>query len=393
MAAKQRKRSAAGSGSLRQRKDGTWEGRYTYVDELGATRRGSVYSKSQSDCQKKLNAALNAADKQEQVEKPSRVTLQGWFETWLTDYCRSLKPATQDDYKRKADRHIIPALGTVYLVKLTPMQVQRWVNRLSDGHGEQKGLSPKSVKNIHGILHSALKQAVSSGLLKTNPADNTKLPSVKKPELKPLMDENVNAFLRAIRGHRHENLFLVALFTGMRQSELLGLQWRDVDFESARVIVRRQLQREKGKGGAYYFVDETKSGKDRIVPLAPSVVKVLRNQQRQQAEWQLQAGEIWSNEYGLIFTDEAGRHLTHRSVYHFFKKVVTEIGCPEVRFHDLRHSCAILELQAGVPVKAVQEQLGHYSSAFTMDVYAAVSETMMDDTRRRVEKIIKDATG
>ena len=388
-----RKRSAAGSGSLRQRKDGTWEGRYTYVDELGVKRRRSVYSRSQAECQKKLNAALSAADRHEHVNAPSRVTVQGWIDTWLTDYCRGLRPSTQDDYRRKADRHIIPALGGAYLVQLTPTQVQRWVNRLSENREDQKGLSPKSVKNIHGILHTALKQAVSSGLLKTNPADNTKLPSVKRPELKPLMDENVNAFLRAIRGHRYESLFLVALFTGMRQSELLGLQWRDVDFESQKVTVRRQLQKEKGRGGVYYFVDETKNGKDRVVPLAPSVVKVLRTQQRQQAEWQLMAGELWENLYGLVFTDEIGQHLSHKSVYNNFKKVVTKIGCPEVRFHDLRHSCAILELQAGVSVKAVQEQLGHFSSAFTMDVYAAVSEAMMDDTRRRVEKIIKDATG
>lgn len=102
---------------------------------------------------------------------------------------------------------------------------------------------------------------------------------------------------------------------------------------------------------------------------------------------------LWCNEHDLIFTDEIGQHLSHRSVYHHFKKIVTAIGCPEARFHDLRHSCAILELQAGVPVKSVQEQLGHYFSAFTMDVYAAVSETMMEDTRNKLEKIIKDATG
>ena len=214
-----------------------------------------------------------------------------------------------------------------------------------------------------------------------------------EPELKPLMDENVSAFLKAIKGHRYEYVYLVDLFTGLRQSELLGLKWEDVDWEGERLTVRRQLQKEKGRGGKYYFVDETKSGKDRIVPLAPSVIKALRSQQVKQACWQLSAGELWCNEHDLIFTDEIGQHLSHRSVYHHFKKIVTAIGCPEARFHDLRHSCAILELQAGVPVKSVQEQLGHYSSAFTMDVYAAVSETMMEDTRNKLEKIIKDATG
>ena len=273
------------------------------------------------------------------------------------------------------------------------MQVQRWVNQLSKGTEVQKPLAAKTVKNIHGILHSALKQAVLIGLLKSNPADNAKLPKLKKPELKPLMDEDVSNFLKAIKGHRYEYAYLVDLFTGLRQSELLGLKWEDVDWEGERLTVRRQLQKEKGRGGKYYFVDETKNGKDRIVPLAPSVIKALRSQQAKQARWQLSAGELWCNEHNLIFTDEIGQHLSHRSVYHHFKKIVTAIGCPEARFHDLRHSCAILELQAGVPVKSVQEQLGHYSSAFTMDVYAAVSETMMEDTRNKLEKIIKDATG
>ena len=386
-------RGAKGGGSIRKRSNGVWEGRYTYTDEFGIRKNGSVYSKSQAECQKKLNAALAATDNQEQVVKPSKQTLESWLDTWMTDYCQTLKPMTQEDYRRKAERYIIPTIGAATLSKLTPMQVQRWVNQLSKGTEVQKPLAAKTVKNIHGILHSALKQAVLIGLLKSNPADNAKLPKLKKPELKPLMDEDVSNFLKAIKGHRYEYAYLVDLFTGLRQSELLGLKWEDVDWEGERLTVRRQLQKEKGRGGKYYFVDETKNGKDRIVPLAPSVIKALRSQQAKQTRWQLSAGELWCNEHDLIFTDEIGQHLSHRSVYHHFKKIVTAIGCPEARFHDLRHSCAILELQAGVPVKSVQEQLGHYSSAFTMDVYAAVSETMMEDTRNKLEKIIKDATG
>ena len=391
--AKKSGRAASGAGSIRKRSDGTWEGRYTYTNEFGVKKRGSVYSKTQGECRRKLTAALSAVDNCDQITKPSKQTLETWLNTWMEEYCRNLKPATQEDYRRKADRYIIPMLGNAQLIALTPMQVQRWVNRLSKGSKNQSPLSPKTVKNIHGILHSALKQAVRIGLLKTNPADNAKLPRVKRPELKPLMDSSVSDFLHVIKGHKYEYVYLVDLFTGLRQSELLGLKWDDINWENGSLLVRRQLQRERRRGNRYYFVDETKNGKERIVPLAPSVIQALRSQQAKQAEWQLKAGELWNNEYDLVFTNEMGQHLTHDSVYHYFKKLVAQIGCPDVRFHDLRHSCAILELQAGVPVKSVQEQLGHYSSAFTMDVYAAVSETMMDDTRAKVEKIIKDATG
>lgn len=384
------KRNAHGAGSLRQRKNGTWEARYTYVDELGVKKRGSVYAKTQGECQRKLTAALASVNAGERQTKPERQTLETWISTWLDVYCKHLKPMTVEDYKRKSDRYIIPTIGKAKIATLTPVQVQRFVNKLSEGYDDQKPLSPKSVKNIHGILHSALKQAVLAGIIRENPADNTRLPKVKKPELKPLMDDDVSRFLSAIKGARYERLYLLDLFTGLRQSELLGLQWEDVDFDAGKLTVRRQLQ--KQRNGQFVFIDTTKNGKSRVVPLAPSLLKVLREQKRQQTEWHLAAGELWNNPQNLVFTDEVGDHLTHRSVYHEFKKIVKAIGMPSTRFHDLRHSCAIMELQAGVSVKAVQEQLGHYSSAFTMDVYAAVSEIMQQDTKNKVETLITKAS-
>lgn len=244
---------------------------------------------------------------------------------------------------------------------------------------------------MHGILHSGLKQAVRCGVLQTNPADNTKLPKAKKPGLKPLMDGSISDFLEAIKGDPYERVFIVDLFSGMRQSEILGLQWQDIDFDAGTVTVCRQLQKVP-HSKEYVILDETKNGKARTIPIAASVVKVLRAQQRQQAKWQLAAGPAWHNAYNLVFTDELGGHLKHHTVYKHFKRAVSSIGMETTRFHDLRHSCAILALQAGCSVKAVQEQLGHYSSAFTMDVYAAVSDTMRQDTQTRMESVIKEVS-
>lgn len=121
-------------------------------------------------------------------------------------------------------------------------------------------------------------------------------------------------------------------------------------------------------------------------------MKVLQEQQRTKIEWRLKAGPLWSNERNLVFTNEIGEHLKHDTVYRHFKKIVRSIDMPDTRFHDLRHSCAILALQAGCSIKAVQEQLGHYSSAFTMDVYASVSDTMKKDTQDKMEALIKQVS-
>lgn len=297
---------------------------------------------------------------------------------------------TVSDYQSKSARYIIPHLGSVQITALTPIQVQRFCNKLHSGYDGQKPLSAKTVKNIHGILHSAMKQAVLSGIIHTNPADNTKLPKIKRPELKPLMDDSVTKFLNAIRGHQFERLYIVDLFSGLRESEVLGLRWGDVDFESGQLTVCRQLQ--KDRKGNYIFLDETKNGKARTISIAPSVMKVLQEQQRTKIEWRLKAGPLWSNERNLVFTNEIGEHLKHDTVYRHFKKIVRSIDMPDTRFHDLRHSCAILALQAGCSIKAVQEQLGHYSSAFTMDVYASVSDTMKKDTQDKMEALIKQVS-
>ena len=288
--------------------------------------------------------------------------------------------------------HIIPYLGRCQLSALSNAQVQRWVNLLLKGSDEKKPLSPKSVKCAHGILHKALEQATYNHLIYDNPADHIKLPKVKRPELQLIIDEDLGRFLKAIQGDPFERLFIVDLFSGLRQSELLGLRWQDVDLEAGTLTVCRQIQKSAEKGVGYITLDETKNGKARVASIAPSIVTVLKAQKRQQAEWRLAAGKFWDNPDNLVFTNELGHNLNHQTVYRHFKKIVASIGIPDARFHDLRHSYAVNALQAGDNVKEVQEQLGHYSSAFTMDVYAAVSETMRKESQARMEALIKSAS-
>lgn len=383
-----KKKSADGSGSIRQRPDGRWEGRFTYTDDLGQKRRKSIYGGSQEEVRRQLTKITNAVD-EGLYRAQKRYTLNQWFDEWLSLYSVAWKPSTKDDYKRKAERHILPALGKIQLTALTPTTIQKYVNQLSIGSGKQKPLAPKSVKNLHGILHSCLKQAVVNGLIPTNPADNTNLPKSLKPELSPIMDDDIKRFMDACETARYGRLFLVDMFTGLRQSEILGLQWADIDFEAGTIHVQRQLQ--FLKGGAGYLVLPTKNGKDRIVPFGDSVATILRAEQKQQSIWKLAAGESWKNSVGYVFTDESGDHLKHSNIQRHFRELRASIGLNNTRFHDLRHSCAILALQSGCSVKAVSDMLGHYSSAFTMDVYADVSKAMQEDTRNKMDAIFKAA--
>ena len=390
MARKSNTRAAQGAGSIRKRPDGRWEGRFTYTDEFGHKQRSSVYASTQSECRNLMTDALKAV-KDGTFVKNRHYSVAEWLEEWVSTYCTDLKPSTISGYKSKIKTRINPYIGDLQLTSLSNVQIQKYCNALQNGDKLHKPLSSKSIQNIHGILHMALEQAVAAHVLPYNPSDHVKLPKVKKPDLKPLMDDDVRRFLDAIKGDPFERLFIVDLFSGLRQSEILGLQWNDVDLKNGTLTVRRQLQKAHDTSG-YIFLDETKNGKERIAAIAPSIVKVLRQQRAYQTECQLASGGLWSNRHNLVFTDELGNPLKHRTVYNHFKKAVASIGLPDTRFHDLRHSYAINALQSGDSPKSVQEQLGHYSSAFTMDTYAAVSNTMRKDTQDRMEQLIKQVS-
>ena len=205
------KENAQNSGTIKHRSDGRWEARFSYKDELGQPKRGSIYAPTQKECRQKLTATLKAIDDGTYQKAPKRYTVSGWFQEWLVTYCTTLREMTRIDYQRKAEKYIFPNLGNAQLASLTPIQVQRFCNKLSAGYEGQKPLSAKTVKNIHGILHSALKQAVLAGVIQRNPADNVKLPKVKKPDLKPLMDEDIGRFLEAIKGDRYERIYIFTL--------------------------------------------------------------------------------------------------------------------------------------------------------------------------------------
>ena len=382
----QSKKSTSGMGSIRKitreingKTYTYYEARYTAGFDPGTGKQiqRSISDKSKKVVAQKLKAALAAIDAGT-YKAPCKMTVAQWLDIWVAEYLNSVKPLTKHNYNKQVQKHLKPALGAARLETLDTHTIQRFYNSLI-----ASGLSPKTVKNVHGILHCALQQAIACDYIYRNPADACKLPKITKPEIKPLEPEEIARLLKEAEQDDYCNLFIVAMFTGMRQGELLGLAWECVDFKSGIITVKQQLQCKDGN----YFLETPKSGKNRTILPAPIVMDALRNQlQRQQME-QAQAGEMWDNQFNLVFTDALGKYLVRRTVVKHFKKISQRAGISDdARFHDLRHSFAVSSLYAGDDIKTVQANLGHATAQFTLDVYGHVTQKMRQDSANRMQK-------
>lgn len=384
-------KSAAGSGTIRKKtvtrsgKEYTfWEARYTVGRDPGTGKQiqRSITGKTQKEVAQKLKAATAALDAGTYTT-PCKMTVGEWLDIWTAEYLGAVKPRTVDSYKATVRNHLKPAFGAVRLENLNAHTIQSFYNGLD--------LSPKSVKNAHGILHKALQQAVRNGYIRFNPTDACVLPRVERVELHPLDEQQISQFLKAIKGHQYENLFLVTLFTGMREGEVLGLTWDCIDFQSGRILINKQLQRERDGGGLYRLAP-TKNGKARTITAASFVFDVLRRVRREQNMQHMRHADCWDNPLDLVFTNEIGGNLSAQTVYLNFKKIMAAIGSPATRFHDLRHSYAVASIRSGDDIKTVQENLGHATAAFTLDVYGHVTDQMRRDSAARMDAFIQSVS-
>lgn len=390
------RRAAHGAGTIRKKtvtRSGQeyvyWEARLTtgYDADTGRQKQRSVTGKTQKEVREKLQA-LAVEVNNGTYRDPCKLTVGEWLDIWSASYLTACKPRTRQIYESDIRVHIRPALGAVKLDALMPHTVQMFYNTLAAGAAGKPALSPKTIKNIHGVLHQALKQAVLNGYLRTNPADACTLPRGQKAEIKPLDEDDVAAFIRVIQGHPFEDLFLTTLFLGLREGEVLGLTWDCVDLESGVITVNKQLQLHQEKGLTAYELVPTKNSRSRTLVASPTVIAHLRHRKAEQAQQQLQAGCAWESS-DLVFTDALGRHLTKPTVYRHYKKLVAAIGRPDARYHDLRHSYAVAAISSGIDIKTVQGNLGHATAAFTLDVYGHVTDRMKRESADKMEDFIR----
>ena len=383
------RRAASGTGTIRKKtvnKNGKqysyWEARITTGRDPGSGRQiqHSFTGKTQREVREKMQAAAVAVNTGTFLA-PKKMTLRQWMEIWVEEYLGNLKPGTVDTYTTNMRNHILPAMGAIRLTELHPHMVQTFINSLD-------GLSTGSVRLIFKILHMALEKAVQLEYIPRNPSDNCVLPKVEQKDICPLDDEETAEVLAAVHGTEIEHLVSVALFTGLRLSELLGLTWDCVDTKNRSILVNKQLALPAHRQNGLFI--SPKSGKSRTIVPAGSVLVTLKKQQIRQAELRLKCGPTWADDQGLVFSMEDGQPMDQWRVRRIFRKLLDSRGMEHVRFHDLRHTYAVNAIRAGDDIKTVQSNLGHSSAAFTLDRYGHFTERMRYDSANRMEAFIKD---
>ena len=373
-----RKRKA-GDGTVRQRKDGRWEGRIVIgYDDNGYPKTKNVLAKTKKECVEKLQKLKEECG----GLKPGKVRPEMPFGDWLTYWYENhskpkIRPTTQETYESRIHLHIIPEIGDIPLNKLTQNDLQQFYGRLkksgrkrfTDKYGE--GLSDRMVRMCHATCRSALEKAVQDGLIRVNPAIGYKLPPKKAREMQVLTREELQRFLIQAQAEGYYELFLLDLATGLRRGELLALQWDDLDFETGVLTISKQVSLVRGK--IVMSVPKTKSSIRKLV-LPPAVVQVLR-------EYRESVHSRWMFPSPVL----EDLPLNPGSVYDRLQLILEHANCKQVRFHDLRHTFATLALQNGMDVKTLSAMLGHVSAATTLDIYTHSTSEMQHAAARKID--------
>lgn len=312
------------------------------------------------------------------LPEPGRITVAEYLDRWLQHGKARWQPRTYGGYEMHVRLYLRPALGSLQLKRLTPLHLQDLYQAKLDA-----GLHPQTVLHLHRCAHAALAQAVRWRLIPTNPADAVEPPRVRRRPRPTLTADQAAQLLDALSGDRLLPLYATALYTGMRQSEILGLRWEDVDLERG-VIHLRQVAQWIGRER---ITKPPKSGAGRSIAMAPDLIPILRAHRRQQAAERLQAGEFYQD-HGLVFCQPDGRPLRPWDVWSKLRRTLDRTGLPRVTFHDLRHTTATLLLQAGVHPKVVAEMLGHSTIRLTLDTYSHVLPTMQAEAAEKLSVAI-----
>jgi integrase len=315
----------------------------------------------------------------------SKQTLAQFLTEWLpTAETRGLRPSTRANY-RYLIKHIVPRLGGVRLQRLTPGQLNAmYAELLATGRCDGKGgLSAKTVREVHSLLHRALADAVRWGLLTRSPADSADPPRKQTRERQAWTAEQLAAFLRHVKGDRLYAAYHLAAMTGMRRGEVLGLRWRDLDLDAGRLTVVQTLI---VVGPDYEFGTPKTARGRRSLALDPGTVAVLRDHREAQ---ELERHYLGLDPTGdLVFTTIEGGPLSPRAFTKAFQQRVKRAGLPQIPLHALRHTHATLALQAGIHPKVVSERLGHSSVSITLDVYSHAIPAMEETAAALVATLV-----
>jgi integrase len=362
-----------GEGSVTQLADGRWQAR---VSQNGT--RKAYYGRTREEAAGRLVDAM--ADVRKGLPLPNeRQTVGLFLDRWLTEIVGpTVRPKTLRFYTQMVRGHLIPGLGKHPLAKLTPQQVQAFLNRKS-----ADGLSPRTVAHLRTVLRTALGQALKWSLVARNVAALADPPRVPERELTPLSPAEARQLLSAVREDRLEALFYVALGLGLRQGEALGLRWDDVDFEQQTLRIARNLQYVEGR---FQFLEPKTKRSRRTIPLPPVVTEALRTHRVRQLEERLSAPR-WDDP-SLVFASSVGTPLEGVKVTRRLQRTLKQAGLPRQTFHDLRHAAASILAAQGVPARTAMEILGHSDIRTTMNLYTHIAQDLMRDAAERMNSAL-----
>jgi integrase len=411
------RRRTSGEGTLYQRADGRWEGAAYVTTLTGQTTRVRVYGKTRREAADKL--AKKIADHKQGAPVPARdPVLAEYLTQWLDHVAtHTVRASTLARYRACVRLYLIPGLGKTKLTKLTAKDVRVWLDQLrvtcrccsqgldaardpnaaneqnrprccSLGDCCQRYLSPLTIVYLHALLRSALQHAVREDDLARNVARNVQVSAGRRQRIEPLTAEEARQLLEAARGTRLHALIVLAVRTGMRRGELLGLRWKDLDLTGGTLSIRQTLQYIPGGSGLVLAPTKTASSERRIALPGPCIDALTAHRDRQDHERNA-TGAAWP-ETGLVFTTRHGGLLNPANVNRDFKALLKHAGLRKIRFHDLRHSCASLLLDQGVDLIVIKELLGHAHISITADTYAHVRLRLQRDAIERMTGALDD---
>ena len=340
----------------------------------------NVLGKTQAEVKEKLRKAIDNS-RQLDYTKEGKYTVGQWLDEWFDAYAKvKVRASSHQTYKGYIENHIKPNIGDIPIEKLTSLRLQKFYRKLLtegrvpriESENQPKGLSAKTVRNIHQVISSAMSMAVKHKLILSNPAEGCELPKVEHKEMHTIPAEQLGAFLREAKESGVYELYYLDLATGLRRGELLGLKWDDIDLDQGVIHVRRQVYRIDGEVREVPL--KTKHSY-RSISISKDAVELLREMKTRRV-----------SEY--VFPSPTGGPISPDSVLHMLHRVLKRAGLPSMRFHDLRHSFATLALQNGVDIKTVSGMLGHFSAGFTLDTYAHVTTAAQKEAANTMGSVL-----
>ena len=339
---------------------------------------------TKKDAEKRLSELLSQLDNGIYVQ-PKKTTLADFLEMWLNEYAKNnLSPRGFERYSGIIRKHLIPDLGKVTLTQLKPEHLQKhYAAKLNDG------LSSRTVRYHHALIHVALQTAVKWALVSRNVADAVDPPRFRRIEMQTWDEEEVNQFLEAAKESPYYSLFYTALFTGMRRSEILALRWQDVDCIYCQIYVNRGLH--QLKNGNFIFTQPKSAKSSRTIALTPSTILMLREyQEKQKLEREMLGTSLADGD--LVFSNVEGKPLRPNTITRAWTTLAAKCGLKVIRLHDARHTHASLMLKQGIHPKVVQERLGHSSIQMTIDTYSHVAPGIQEAAANRFDEILNHKT-